>query len=366
MNITRNNYEEFFLLYVDNELPATERKAVEEFVRMNTDLSAELTLLKQTVMKPEKSLSFDLKVSLMKNSIPAGLVNEMNCEAYFILYADHELDKQAKAEVEVFLNTNPQYQASFDLYQQVKLEPEPDVIFPDKSLLYRKEKDEKVVPFGWWKLMAAAAVLLAVGIATWFILTNNNNIPARIVHNVPTPTTDKPVISTKKEVAPLQQMVEKQSVVTVILHNEKKMAKKDGAQEPALAKVTTKKKNVEEPRNIVDTPVVVLQENAVVKTEKITSQAMEKNEPNRIKPQPAATVTSFVNNNTAEAGQSQSAIYGDDDRNNDIIYVANTAVNKKNKLRGLLRKASRFIEKATNIEPGSRGIRVANIEIAQK
>jgi hypothetical protein len=52
---------------------------------------------------------------------------------------------------------------------------------------------------------------------------------------------------------------------------------------------------------------------------------------------------------------------------NNIVYVANTAVSKKNKMRGIFRKASRLVEKATSFDPtpnDGNGIRIANFEIA--
>jgi anti-sigma factor RsiW len=59
INIDRNNYEEYFLLYVDNELTPVQRLAVEEFINNHPDLKEELELLSSTVLDAEPIRLFD-------------------------------------------------------------------------------------------------------------------------------------------------------------------------------------------------------------------------------------------------------------------------------------------------------------------
>lgn len=66
MEINRETYEEFFLLYNDNELTLDEKRAVENFVRENPDLETELILLQETVLRQDQSIIFDNKELLYR------------------------------------------------------------------------------------------------------------------------------------------------------------------------------------------------------------------------------------------------------------------------------------------------------------
>src|SRR5688500_4730372 len=147
MLINRHNYEEFFLLYVDNELNVAERKAVEDFVQQNPDLEEELVMMMQSVLRPDRNIVFGNKESLLKNKPANGLVNESNYEEYFVLYGDNELSNEEKDLVEQFVYKHPQYRAEFELIQQARFIPEHAALYPDKNELYRTEGDHRVIPF---------------------------------------------------------------------------------------------------------------------------------------------------------------------------------------------------------------------------
>jgi len=65
MEINRNNYETFFLLYLDRELNPSEMSEVEKFVNDNADLQKEFSLLHQTVLIPIETV-FDQKELLYR------------------------------------------------------------------------------------------------------------------------------------------------------------------------------------------------------------------------------------------------------------------------------------------------------------
>src|SRR5450432_3159163 len=56
MDINRNNYETFFLLYLDGELGPVDKQAVESFLNENSDLQKEFILLQQTIFSPEEMI----------------------------------------------------------------------------------------------------------------------------------------------------------------------------------------------------------------------------------------------------------------------------------------------------------------------
>lgn len=65
MKINTTNYEEYFLLYIDNELSAEEKTAVENFMEENPLYKNEFKLLQQTVLSPE-NIEFEDKVLLYR------------------------------------------------------------------------------------------------------------------------------------------------------------------------------------------------------------------------------------------------------------------------------------------------------------
>jgi len=376
MNITRNNYEEFFMLYADNELTAAQRETVEAFIGANPDLQHELALFHQFKVSPDTAVVFNNKTALMKPEEGHLNITATDYESFFVLYADDELTNNEKAGVEDFVYRNPQLQDAFELLQQVKLTPDTSIVFENKESLYRKEKDDKVVPFRWWRLAAAAAVILFVSGIFWLNKDKKNDQQAIAGNNpVVKPVKQPSPQTTEKKAAGKDIRNEQPAKETIALTG----IKKDNQQEKntraarAIAVAPGKEMN----RNRKTVPAVQAPEihdeiaglnkkefkNADIHPihEQPKSVEPEKNllaaGANALPDQPSIILNPNENDN-------QKAVFAS--FNNDNVEVLNTSVNTKSSLRGFLRKASRLIAKKTNgNDDGNRkGILIGGFEIA--
>lgn len=186
LHINQHNYEEFFLLYVDGELSATDKQAVDRFVQENPHLAVELEMLQQAQL-PIEAWRFDDKELLYRNG--AAEINTDNHEEQFLLYVDEELDASSKEQVERFVLQHPALQESFTRLKQTRLVPE-QIPFPNKASLYREEKKERPVIYMRWQRIAVAAVLAGVAVLLWTVIPQQRNTEPVLAQQTNTPATD--------------------------------------------------------------------------------------------------------------------------------------------------------------------------------
>ncbi|MGC4232990.1 MAG: hypothetical protein QM594_08425 [Niabella sp.] len=154
MQINRNNYEELFLMYADDELSATEREMVDAFIQQNPDLKVELDLLLDTVSESDEHIRFDDKEKLMA-------VNGFR-EEELLTYLDGEGGPDAAAVIEKAIKENEDTKQQIALLEKLYFKPDTSVIYPRKEVLYRRARITKM---DWWKIAVAASLLLLV--STW-------------------------------------------------------------------------------------------------------------------------------------------------------------------------------------------------------
>lgn len=196
ITINRNNYETYFLLWVDGELSPEEMIAVERFIEAHPDLAAELALLQDTKLEPEEQLFFKGKDQLLKKA-----TNEItldNYETWFLLFIDNELSLGDRKKVGLFVLQHPNLQPAFELLVQTKLAPE-EWVFNNKEVLYRKEEQKRPVVFMRWMRYASAAAVIGL-IATVWMLAPTNQLKAPIEINGVQPEVGgtQPVINSDK------------------------------------------------------------------------------------------------------------------------------------------------------------------------
>ncbi|HMH24503.1 MAG TPA: hypothetical protein VK563_22130 [Puia sp.] len=203
--ITRDNYEEFFLLYVDNELSLADRKAVETFAAGDPGLEEELRALLRCRLKPDSHLSFGNPGALLKGSPadetihalhPDAGANPMDgiphtYEGPFLSYIDGELDETGRRAVEDLIRQDPSLLRQLELLRQTVSMPDPGIVFENKEVLYKRDSRVRLfgIPPAFFRVAAAAVILLVIGLLIF------NRTGKNTAHDLIVQKKDKPPVT---------------------------------------------------------------------------------------------------------------------------------------------------------------------------
>ncbi|OQY95662.1 MAG: hypothetical protein B6D37_04205 [Sphingobacteriales bacterium UTBCD1] len=360
MNINRHNYEEYFILYMDNELSSEECRQVELFIQQNPDLKDEMDVLLQSKLIPEPGIFFENKEELL-HSTENTTINISNYEEWLVLYLDNELTAGEKAEADKFIETHPAIKNELGILSKVKLQPEEDLVFPGKESLYRRTERARIISMHYWRVAAAAILIIGIGISTIFILNNKQTFvsgPAvsqeiktsdtrsdrKAIKKSTTDQADQPVAVAENRKEDLKYMKQQQEVKTVFTKTKSNGAfiqknilpKAPGLfkNESPLIAGNTQTNNLPVPGSVVDTKINTMSSIPDVAINQV---------PNNISTSQTGTppVTNtpanpFINKETPEK--------------TDAVFASQDEKDNK-KTRGFFRKVTRLFEKTTRINP---------------
>lgn len=168
MKINKNNYEPYFIDYLEGNL---DEKLVDdflEFLQQNPDLKEELAMFKSVSLEPEE-IKFNKRELLYKNKFDSEDVFNNTSVAFM----EGDLTDGEKEQFAKYLELNQEKNKEFHLFEKTRLEPDLAVTFKGKNRLYHRSSGRKVLM---WGIRIAAVVVLAL---TFYVLTDkysNNKI----------------------------------------------------------------------------------------------------------------------------------------------------------------------------------------------
>lgn len=328
--ISRDNYEEYFLLYADNELTPAEKVSVKQFLLAHPDLQQEMDLLLSTKL-PVDNISFNDKECLFAHSMKLNYVDEA-----LLLYIDNELSEKQKTDVEEKLKKDAGYKLQFESLLKTKPGTPDKIIYPYKKDLYRHQEKRRFSTY-WVGVAAAIVLLLSMGV---FVITYqqkpdvmvadvpNKTQPVKEANGVEPAKTDIVIkVATEKPVkAAVIKVAEADDLPKVVRNKKMKVERKQTPEHRVVAPIIN-----EENENVASHQVNREEKNKVVKKQE-SPQQQTLNNPSVTPP----LVASFNNQTTSPVTAEQ----------RDVAKAEN---DKKSSLKGFLRKATRFIERRTNI-----------------
>jgi len=162
-SLTRNNYENWFVDYLDGHLSNEQLETLLDFLELNPDLKEELRGA-SNVSLPAGEESFDHKDLLLKS--PVDVPGIAAIDQFCIARMENDLSEEEARKFDLRLDEDMELRGNYAAFRHTRLNPADKVIYP-----YKKELTKKTVIFSPWLITAisSAAIIMLV----WFLWPRN-------------------------------------------------------------------------------------------------------------------------------------------------------------------------------------------------
>ncbi len=170
MKINRNNYESFFLDFIEGRLNSTQQAELKQFLYENPDLKKELQEFENLTFAETAEIKFENKSLLKKSFISVGEINENNYEKFLIGEIENDLTEVEKQNLKKFISKNLFVEKEQKLFQKTILIPDEKINFEDKTSL----KKTAVIRLNWQQVSAAVAIAASILLLLYFNFRKEN------------------------------------------------------------------------------------------------------------------------------------------------------------------------------------------------
>ncbi|WP_167611297.1 hypothetical protein [Maribellus sediminis] len=197
MDITRKNYEAYFVDYLEGKLDEKLVDAFIEFLQKNPDLKEELKLFESVEAVPEHT-TYTKKDKLYK----AKYDEEDAFNFAAIANLEGDISGKEKREFENYLSAHPEKQEDIGLFSKTILTANENIQFEHKNRLYKKPV-RKVLFM--WAGRVAAVLILALAVFSLINTSNDNVSPDNQLAQVEDKTNTVETIQKEEVSTPVQK-----------------------------------------------------------------------------------------------------------------------------------------------------------------
>jgi hypothetical protein len=174
--ISRENYEIWFMNYLDGQLNPEEMEALNAFLDQNAELKKELEGLGTLNLKPREVL-FSGKYELLK-----GEAEQMGIDQgdyLLVKQLEDGLTLEEEERLAALVSDDPALLKRAETYQSTRLQA-PEVVFPRRNALLQR----RIALIGWLRPVAAAAAVLLLLFTGWQWFGGRDTAPHEILTEI--------------------------------------------------------------------------------------------------------------------------------------------------------------------------------------